>query len=913
MSDAPSVVETVGDGQARTGPPDVEQRIGRFTVVERLGSGAMGTVSAADDPKLGRRVAVKVLDHDSSSASTRARLRREAQALAMLSHPNVVQVYEVGEHEGAVYIAMEYVAGVTLRVWMDAERRPWGPVVEAFRAAGRGLAAAHEAGLVHRDFKPDNVIVGADGRVRVLDFGLAFAGEEGTTAKQTDPGQLDRRSGSALRQSDTLGADSLTRTGALLGTPAYLAPERFGGKPANAGTDQFAFCVSLWEALYGQRPFQEDNLAALAAAVVDGRRASPPADRGVPRRVHAVLERGLRVDPSERYPNMTALLADLAPGHRRGWRVAGLGFGLLGLAGIATLWGRSVDRDPCEHAVRSVDDAWSAERSSAMQTAFESSGLPYAGASFERARDALDAYADGLRVGYRSACEAGTRGGEESDRRLDQRMACLHRHRAGLSAAADVLAEADANAVSGAPEIIAALPVTSRCADVEFVGALLPPPADPNRAAQVEKEREGLAEAKATLLAGDVIAGEARIAEIAERARTLDYPPLLAEALWALGNAHAAKDAPETAAKHFEEAFDVAFGAGDDLVARSAAVRLVSLVGLNLRDADRSRHWASMATAAAERVGDASPGWEFELQLSLAQAAIGRGAFDAAAAALDEALRASRAPAGATVHGVFGLRTTFCALEARRGRATPALEHCERAAEIAEELYGPAHIKTAMSLQNLGALHTLRERPQDALPLLLRALAIDEAVHGSSALTLVASLSNIGATYTLLDQDDDAIASYERSLAILEAHGRADTYDALRVLSNLAVVRYGAGDLDEARALHLRALAIAERENGAQHPDAAAQHAHLGKLLAAQEQWAQAFGRFDRAAGIMLAHKANVGYFASFRFEAAKAWWEAEGDPDALAQAQRAYDEREADGADASKLAEIREWLRERG
>ncbi len=279
-------------------------RIGRFLVMRPLGSGGMGVVYAAYDEELDRRIAVKLL-RPGSSEHDQARLQREAQAMARLSHPNVATVHEVGAVDGQIYVAMEYVRGQTLQEWLAAAPRSWREVIEHFRAAGLGLAAAHAAGLVHRDFKPSNVLVGDDGRVRVVDFGLvrSSGGEEGEAA--------------AVAASQVMGpatplATSLTMTGTIMGTPAYMSPEQHRGAPTDARSDQFSFCVALYEALHGVHPFAGRTVGEVRAAVLAGRVPPPPRESKAPVWLGRVLARGLAVDPAARWPSMDALLDALA-------------------------------------------------------------------------------------------------------------------------------------------------------------------------------------------------------------------------------------------------------------------------------------------------------------------------------------------------------------------------------------------------------------------------------------------------------------------------------------------------------------------------------------------------------------------------------------------------------------------------
>jgi tRNA A-37 threonylcarbamoyl transferase component Bud32 len=270
--------------------------IGRFTIEARLGAGGMGEVLLAADPVLGRKVAIKLLRREERDES-RKRFLREAQAMARVTHENIIVVHDVGTDGGQVFIAMELVAGGTLRRWQAQADRDWRAIVAAYRHAGRGLLAAHAAGLVHRDFKPDNVLVGDDGKVRVTDFGLVAAVEDRERASPpVHPADLEA---------------SLTQTGSVMGTPRYMAPEQHLGEPVDARADQFAFCVALHEALYRQPPFAGDTYAALAEHVLAGDLRPPPRDTPVPPRVHAAIERGLSRERDQRFASMAELLAEL--------------------------------------------------------------------------------------------------------------------------------------------------------------------------------------------------------------------------------------------------------------------------------------------------------------------------------------------------------------------------------------------------------------------------------------------------------------------------------------------------------------------------------------------------------------------------------------------------------------------------
>ncbi len=321
--------------------------LGRYLVLKRIGAGGMGVVYAAYDPELDRKLAIKLMHDQASDTEAQKRLLREAQAMARLSHPNVVAVFDVGTHEGRVFLAMDYVEGITLTEWIERTSRTTEEILDMFVKAGRGLAAAHAAGLVHRDFKPDNVLVGRKRTVKVTDFGLVLATEaeaEINTNAGIESIEVSvitrgsrRRSGSALD-------DPLTDTGMVMGTPNYMAPEQHLGQEATARTDVFSFCMALYEALYATKPFEGSNLAVRLEACFSGSVAPAPRNTNIPGQLRRIVVRGLAWDPAKRWPSMTKLLAALerpmggALSRRLALGIGGVavvGFGIYGLALIA--------------------------------------------------------------------------------------------------------------------------------------------------------------------------------------------------------------------------------------------------------------------------------------------------------------------------------------------------------------------------------------------------------------------------------------------------------------------------------------------------------------------------------------------------------------------------------------------------
>ena len=303
--------------------------VGRYIVQNVLGRGGMGVVYGAVDPTLGRRVAVKLVRDGRRTGRYRERLRREALALARVCHPNIVTLFDIGTTNQGTFVAMEYVRGIDLRAWLRVEPRPVEQVLQVFMAAGEGLAAAHAAGLVHRDFKPTNVMVTPDRKVKVLDFGLARAlPNQDPWLGATDSARLARR---------------MTRADTVVGTTGYMPPEQLLGREVSPASDQFAFCVALYEALHGARPFPGKTPIEQARSYAAGTRTEAQFRKDVPARVNAALERGMELEPHLRFRSMTELLNALRlppplSRRRRGFLLAAAVLATAVISSAVTTW-----------------------------------------------------------------------------------------------------------------------------------------------------------------------------------------------------------------------------------------------------------------------------------------------------------------------------------------------------------------------------------------------------------------------------------------------------------------------------------------------------------------------------------------------------------------------------------------------
>ncbi|WP_147452108.1 serine/threonine-protein kinase [Corallococcus sp. CA041A] len=731
--------------------------LGRYVVLERLGAGGMGVVHAAYDPSLDRRIGLKLLRAPTSASGSQGgteRLLREAQAAARTRHPHVVAVHDVGTFGDVVFIAMELVDGGTVRQHLLEATRPWRDVVRLYIQAGRGLAAAHAAGVVHRDFKPDNVLVDKEGRARVTDFGLArlesseeadatALGPGRSTSPRSAPGDAASPKGAPDEASSPIAIPGETMSpkgtpgnaaspmvgpgnaaspkGALLvtsvaGTPGYIAPEVLTGSPADARSDQYAFCVSLYEGLHGQKPSSTE--------------AGGLANRSnVPRAVHALIVRGLSPEPGARHPSMTVLLDALEraafPRTSAKMAAAGVGAGLLAIA-AAVVFARGPS--PCADDPTRLQGIWDADRKAALLKAFQATGAPDAVAAYEATARTLDAYASGWNDSRRDACLATHEHGTQSTAVLDLRTHCLERRRRELTALTEVLFSADRVGVASAPEAAQALSPLSRCADVESLSQPVPPPERPEVAARVKAAYAKLDDARARLGADRWQDAVDRVAPIVKEAETLGYKPLLGEALLIEGEARAfLRD--ESAEPALRRAMLASLSGRDDLRAAEAVVYQVFVDGEVTQRPEQAKAHADEARALLERSGG---NLELESQLlayegnSLEQQSRSSEALPVLqqALALQERLHGRDSPRLARA------LLTMASTQRSMGRAEEALATIQRARKVLEAAYGPDHPKVAITINNMGGTLVELRRYEEGYEAFLETLRRYERIYG---------------------------------------------------------------------------------------------------------------------------------------------------------------------------------------
>jgi len=824
-------------------------RIGRFVVVREIGHGGMGVVYSAYDEELDRRVAIKLLrSTHSQSPDARRRMLREAQAMARLSHPNVAQIHEIGEFDGQIFLAMEYVQGQTLRAWVcSVPERSQREILNMFLQAGRGLAAAHAAGLVHRDFKPDNVLVGDDGRARVVDFGLA-APMDGDQLGPVHP-LIGDRMAQASTWMDTQPPDAeatpaterLTRTGTILGTLAYMSPEQRRGQVADARSDQYSFCITLYEAFYGRRPFAR-NVDAEAG------RIDLPRDSKVPRRLHQALVVGLSAAPATRWPGMDALLVELArdPGAiRRPWLLATTTALAIGAAGSCLYHRRESESVICQDLGPRLAGTWDNERKEALRGAFLQVPRAHAEATWARTEVTIDAFAAAWVEMSRENCEATHVRGEQSGEALDLRTLCLARRRHDLQALTDVYAAADAQVVDNAVQAAQSLPSLDRCANLEALRTTVRPPNDPAQRANVERLRARLAEAHALHQAGKLKEGLTLLEPLLAEVEVVAHPPLTAQAMHVLGRLQEKFD-PEAAERSLYAAIRAGAAGRDDMLIAQALTRLVYVIGGVKHEYTAALALGRAAEAAVIRDGD-SPIERAELDNHLGIVRFYMGDFEQALKHHQRALDARTAAFGPYHPAVAKSLSNLGATLTKLARFDEAALRQQQSIVLYERTLGPDHPLLASAENNLGIVRDKQGRFAEAIEHYRRALGIYERTYGADHPEVGLALSNLGIAAQHLDRHDEAAVYLERSLELKERARGPGAVELSYTLNSLATTRVVQGRLAEARELLVRAIAIHERAGGPEQPEAAAALSNLADLDLHEGDLAAAGGGYERA------------------------------------------------------------------
>ncbi|HVI02362.1 MAG TPA: protein kinase [Enhygromyxa sp.] len=894
--------------------PESPVRIGRYAVLRKLGHGGMGVVYVAYDEDLDRKVAIKLL-HGELSKDDRGRVRmlREAQALARLSHPNVVQVHEVGQWSDHDYVAMEYVDGQTLDRWLAERPRSWQEVLEVLIQAGRGLEAAHAAELVHRDFKPANLLIGRDGRARVVDFGLARATNEAdavlaklsSEAVATTEHDMPEAGPTGHDLASSTAANSafsklLTVTGAVLGTPAYMAPEQHLGQLANALSDQFSFCVVLYEALYGERPFKGSSRTEYAVHVTEGKFAPTPASAGVPLWLRKVVMRGLAVRPEQRWPSMTVLLAELGRDRTRNWRSAVAAGGVLVAFGLALLLGADEPK-LCEADPASVADTWGAEQREAVRVAFDKTGLAEAGEVLAHTVQNLDDYAEALVDARAQTCEARWIDRSQTDAQMELRHACLEQRERELAAVVEVLADADRDVVLHSPELIAGLGDVGLCGRVDLLEAGTPAPKDAAAVERIAEVRRMIADAHAARHVGRIAEAKALTQSCIRAAERVGFEPLKgAVHHLAARNARLERDFAG-ARSHLLEALEIAERNHNPWLALEVWLELALIAAETGANPDEALEFR-LAEVAIEEVGR-TPGYVAVLNLARGVAHRSAGRHEEALQAFNVALDAhegewlgstiasdtlvARAASLATLGRMDEARADLERIVATRGSRNRAqldalfelavlqaeagkLDRAERDMSEAlrgyAALFGPRYDSIAHGHLALAKFSLLDDDVKAAAAEIELALAILDENHPDHGWALD------GRAAVELQRNEPALAeqTLRAAIALQERTGPHDEARLAYLGARLGTALSEAGKLDEAAVELDRAIAHYQRPESEAPLDLASVLLARSKVHVAQGAPSLALGLLERALELTPASCGNLSLAGKVRLTLAE-------------------------------------------
>jgi tetratricopeptide (TPR) repeat protein len=866
--------------------------------------------------------------------------------MAQLSHPNVVSVYDVELDCEGVVLVMEYVEGGTLRSWLK-KPRSWREILDAFIDAGRGLAAAHEAGVLHRDFKPSNVLVGTDGRIRVMDFGLARLETRGCPPRLAE---IADESSSSLLEGITV---ELTAGGAVMGTPAFMAPEQHEGLPLHAAADQYAFCVALWLAIAGSYPFGQPG-----ELLPEAKRAGPPRwprDVRVPRALVTAVRRGLAPVADHRWSSMDALLRVLAdvrrPASRR-WR--GLGFvTAVAVTSSAAAGFLGEPTEQCAGASDELVEAWGDTRRNAAEAAMLATKLPYSRDLWLATETKLAAYSQEWIAMHRDSCEASTVRGEQSPALMDMRMACLHGAKVQLAATTRLLAEADPEVMGNVPDLLASLPDLQRCARIDALQAEVMPP-DAEDAEEVHAVRSELARARALREAAKYDDSAAVVEGVVARTAALEYGPLQTELALAAGHAYEELGAYERSEGEFERAMQSALEFRQWDEALEAATELVFVVGSKLGRSDGGLAYAATARGLLARSSSPVTA-EARILTKLGPVYKAQGKYVEAETELRAAVKLLATTYAPEHPHLLTARSNLANALSSQGRFAESEAEHRAVLALRESTLGPSHPQVAESRTNLGTVLSKLGRPVEAEIEHRIALWIWSGSFGDEHPSVITSRSNIATVLGSQGRYAEAEAEHRTVIALWEAtlgpahrglavsrnnlstvlekqkrfvEAEAEQRAALDILkrllgaehpevamahNNLGSVLSSQGRIEEAEREHRIALEVAEKVLGRRHPNLAASQHNLGYVLMERKRYADALVLLEESWSTRSTAPVSGTERALTAFTLARALWETRGDrARARALAETARDIELAGGPRRAKqLAKVEAWLRQ--
>jgi len=817
--------------------------IGRYVIRDAIGEGGMGVIYTAFDPQLEREIAVKLLRSTAANGADdsfgQARLLREAQAMAQLSHPNVLPVYDVGTHGSSVFVAMELVRGSNLARWLQLEPRTWRQVLDVFIQAGHGLAAAHSAGLVHRDFKPANVLVGADNRARVADFGIARSTR--VSEKTRPAAELASESGRVVSL-DT----PLTQAGALMGSPGYMSPEQYAGVATSPATDQFSFCIALYEALYGARPFGGKTLPELAHTTHLGKVPAPPKGSLVPPWLFPVIVKGLSVDPLSRHASMAALLAaltkDPAKVLRRRVATGAVVFVLVAISGTL-VYLQQQQAQVCRGADAMLEGVWDAGLAQRGREAFAATGKSYAASSWQSVSAGLDAYAKRWVASRIETCEATRIRGEQTDTQLLLRTTCLDRRLDELGALAGAFAVADTSVVDQSAAAVAKLTPLEGCANLKGLEARRQVPAESREA--VARVGQAVAQARALVATGKFAAAREKLAPALAEAAALKLPGPQAETQAQLGELERESANWALARDAYERAVQFAQAGADDATSASVLNALVSLIGWRLERPAEGRTLAAISAGIIERLGG-DERLEAQLNEGLGDAEWQAGDRVASLVRYHQALATVIRLEGAETPDVARLRSAIGWVLMEQGELDEARRELELSRTIREKLLGKEHPSLSATWNELGSLFDSLGDYAESVRCMERGLKIEMLSQEDDSIAIVRRKLGLANALRRAGRAAEGFVYLRQSEATALRHPEARSSVSFQLQRIAGTLEAAVGRHEEAARMLKAAVANFEVISGKDHPYVTQLAVDYGRSLMSLKKYEEALENFDR-------------------------------------------------------------------
>ncbi|MGV6852088.1 MAG: serine/threonine-protein kinase [bacterium] len=716
--------------------------VGRYVLIEQVGSGGMGVVYSAYDPQLDRKVAIKFLHHkfvgNNKDTELQQRLLAEARSLAKLAHPNVVTIYDSGIYAKQVYIATEFLSGPTLNRLDKSLSDNWESLLKLYIEAGKGLNAAHEAGLVHRDFKPGNIMLDQSGRAKVMDFGLAKQLDD---QAETAPFTHEYFTSEALSPDSWSSPESYS--GVIMGTPAYMSPEQIQGYPATELSDQFSYCVALFEALFKTKPFKARTPQSALDKIKKGAAHKIPKNSSIPGNVQKIIFKGLSFDPEQRYPSMRALLDALHAAREKPPRYKYFAAITLAILIGSVLFIRQEQADLCAFDDDPVNELWSPQAQSQVKSAFLSTNKSFATESWGLVNDKILGYLSKWKQKRVQACQLTHVQGSQSEELLDLQMLCLNHNKDSLKALIAVLSKADDTIVSRSTRAVAELPALSSCDNPKSLLERLPLPNNESQQKLIQQQEQYILTSKALYDAGKYQQSVDILDQVTPKSMAI-YPPLKASYLYRKGRAQERLSQLEQSEKNLEAATFWATRSRDYPLAVQSATGLANATGYVGEHTERGKNWLVRAKSLLDETDD-------------------------------PLLEATFYSVSASIYQVAN-------------EHDKELIAIQKAVELRRRYLPKDSIYLGFALNNLANAWRYQNRVDKAIPYLKEAQQIFSSALGQYHPLNVILLGNLGGAYQELGITDKAIKTQNQALKVAKKTYGENHQETAAILINLSVL-----------------------------------------------------------------------------------------------------------------------------